>query len=58
MKIPKIEYGLFYPLYDQDLIQLNMSKCEGINVDITIPVSINDDIDIYNTSSDYYNNKF
>ena len=34
-----------------------MSKCEGINVDITIPVSINDDIDMHNTSSDYYNNK-
>ena len=57
MKIPKIEYGLFYPLDDQDLIQLNMSKCEGINIDITIPVSLNDDIDLHNTSSDYYNNK-
>ena len=57
MKIPKIEYGLYYPLYNQDLIELNMSKCKDQNVDITIPISIKDDIDKYNTSSDYYNNK-
>ena len=55
MKIPKIEYALYYPLYGQDLIELNMSKCEGINVDISIPVNLTDDIDKYNTSSDYYN---
>ena len=57
MKIPKIEYGLFYPLYGWDLIELNMAKCEGVNVDISIPVSINDDINMHNASSDYYNNK-
>ena len=57
MKIPKIEYGLYYPLYGEDLIELNMSKCNGQKVDITIPISIKDDIDKYNTSSDYYNNK-
>ena len=34
-----------------------MSKCNGQKVDITIPISIKDDIDKYNTSSDYYNNK-
>ena len=55
MKIPKIEYALYYPLYGQDLIELNMSKCEGINVDISIPVNLTEDIDKYNTSSDYYN---
>ena len=57
MKIPKIEYGLYYPLYGKELIPLNISKCEGKNVDIFIPVSISDDIDKHNTSSDYYNNK-
>ena len=57
MKIPKIEYGLFYPLYGGELIELNMAKCEGVNVDISIPVSLNDDINRHNASSDYYNNK-
>ena len=57
MKIPKIEYGLFYPLYGGELIELNMAKCEGMDIDISIPVSINDDINMHNASSDYYNNK-
>ena len=57
MKIPKIEYALFYPLYTQYLIELNMSKCQGKNVNISIPVAITGDIDMHNSRSDYYNNK-
>ena len=48
MKIPKIEYSLYYPLYDEDLIELNMSKCKGQKVDITILISIKNDIEKYN----------
>ena len=55
MKIPKIEYEVFYPLYNNDtLYKLNLSKCEGIYIDISNPVQIQGDISKYNKSSDYY----
>ena len=56
MKIPKIEYEIFYPLYDNNLIKLNLSICKDTRIDITIPICINDTIDKYNASSNYYNN--
>ena len=56
MKIPKIEYEVYYSNNNLKLIQLNLTKCKGKKIDISIPVSINDDIDIYNINSDYYNN--
>jgi len=56
MKIPKIEYEVYYSNNSLDLIQLNLTKCKGKKIDISIPVRIDDDIDIYNISSDYYNN--
>ena len=55
MKIPKIEYEVYYPLYNDNLIKLDLSICQYSLVTISIPVSINDDINKYNISSDYYN---
>ena len=59
MKIPKIEYELYYPLYDgEELIQLDLTKCKNNKIDIIYLVDINNkDIDInkYNKSSNYYN---
>ena len=55
MKIPKIEYELYYPLYNNTLIKLNLSLCQHTKVEITIPVKLNDILDKYNISSDYYN---
>ena len=55
MKIPKIEYELYYPLYSENLILLNLSICENIRTYLSIPVSINGNIDMYNSSSSYYN---
>ena len=55
MKIPKIEYEVYYPLYGNELIKLNLNYCKDINMDIFIPVSINGSIDKYNSKSDYYN---
>ena len=35
MKIPKIEYEVYYPLYNESLEQLNLTICQGIKLDIT-----------------------
>ena len=57
MKIPKVEYEVYYPLYNiSSLTKLNLSFCKGKKVDISIPVNINDSLDKYNPDSDYYNN--
>ena len=56
MKIPKIEYEIFYPLNDTDLIKLNLTICQNTRIDISIPVDINcNEIYKYNPNSDYYN---
>ena len=56
MKIPKIEYEVYYPLNDTHLFILNLTICKNIRIDISIPIDINDnDIDKYNPDSDYYN---
>ena len=56
MKIPKVEYEIYYPLYGNIYEKLDLSLCEDIKILISIPVSINeDDIDKYNSSSSFYN---
>ena len=55
MKIPIIEYEVYYPLNANNFTKLNLSICEGTKIDILIPISINDDIEKYNISSNYYN---
>ena len=56
MKIPKIEYEVYYPLYTPELYQLNLTICENTKIDISIPISLNDSLEKYDTKSDYYNN--
>jgi len=57
MKIPKMEYEIYYPLYnDNELIKLNLSYCQDTKIDISISVKIDGQLDKYNSSSDYYNN--
>ena len=56
MKIPKIEYEVYYPLYNQTLFQLDLSVCQNTRIDISIPINISlDDLDLFNSSSDLYN---
>ena len=55
IKIPKIEYEIYYPLYNQSLIKLNLELCKDTKIEISIPVSIEDEIDKYNPKSSYYN---
>ena len=56
MKIPKVEYEVYYPLNKSNfLIKLNLTFCERTKIEISIPVKINGTLDIYNPKSDYYN---
>ena len=56
MKIPKIEYEVYYPLNSEKFQKSNLSICEDSKVDISIPVSIDEsEIDKHNASSNYYN---
>ena len=55
MKIPIIEYELYYPL-NGTLQKINLSKCESLSVDISIPVTLDKDLFMHNMSSEYYNN--
>ena len=57
INIPKIEYEVYYPFNSNfnNFTKLNLSICEGTKIEISIPVSIKDDINKYNISSDYYN---
>ena len=56
MKIPKIEYEIYYPLNGgNNLTKLNLTSCKDTKIEISIAVKINDKIDKYNLSSNYYN---
>ena len=55
MKIPKIGYNVYFPLYNDSLSQLNLTICENNEIDISIPVKLNDNLEKYNSSSNYYN---
>ena len=55
MKIPKIEYEVYYNLNGKNLEKLNLSVCSNMKIDISIPAEINDDLDKLNKSSGYYN---
>ena len=55
IRIPKIGYEVYYPLFNTNLIKLNLTVCEGIKIDLSIPINITDNLDTVNTSSGYYN---
>ena len=52
---PLIEYEVFYPLNNGKMELLNLSFCKGIDIEISIPIIINDTFDKYNPKSNYYN---
>ena len=55
MKIPKIEYEVYYPLNGNNITKLNLTTCKDTKIEISIKVKINDSLDKYNPKSDYYN---
>ena len=49
MKIPKLEYEVYYPLYNSNnLTKLDLNLCKDSKIEISIAVSINDSLDKYN----------
>ena len=56
MKIPKIEYDIYSKLNGKNLVKLNISICKDTKINLIIPIALTENIDIYNSSSDYYNN--
>ena len=55
MKIPKVEYEIFDLNQDYNLIQLDLSVCEGVKIILSTNVELSDNIDKHNSSSGYYN---
>ena len=55
MKIPKVEYEVYYIRNKTSLILLNLTLCKYEKIEILIPVYIEGNIDKYNSSSGYYN---
>ena len=58
MKTPLFIYELYYPINEtnKNLVKLDLSKCNGCKIDITIPLKEKiDNLDKYNKSSGYYN---
>ena len=53
--IPKVEYDVYSKLYGDGLIKLNLSVCENSKIIISIPINLIENIDIFNSSSGYYN---
>ena len=51
----KIDYEVYYPLFGNELIKLNLTVCENTKIDLSIPTVLSDDIDKMNASSGYYN---
>ena len=54
--ILKEAYEVFNIINKENLIKLNLTLCKNRKLKISYPVSIDDDIDKFNSSSDYYNN--
>ncbi len=56
MWIPKLEYGVYYPLHhNQSLTKLNLAHCKNKKIEVLIAARINETLDKYNPDSDYYN---
>ena len=54
MKIPKIEFDLYSKLNGTDLIKLNLSICKESKIFLIVPIDLDENIDILNSSSEYY----
>ena len=55
MKIPKIEYDVYYKENENHLVELNLNYCKDFRTNLLIPVEINENLDILNSSGGYYN---
>ena len=53
-QIPKIAYEVYYPLFGDNLIKLNLTVCQDIKIDISIPIKLSGNLDKVNPNSEYY----
>ena len=54
MKIPKIEYDVYCKLFGVNIIKLNLTSCRNSKISISIPIKLDENLDILNLSSNYY----
>ena len=55
-KIPKIQYEVYYPLYNNStLCLLNLSVCKNTDIDIYLPLTLDGSLDQYDPNSEFYN---
>ena len=52
-----IEYDIYSKLFGKNLIKLNLTVCEKSKISILIHIKTNDNIDVLNISSGYYNDR-
>ena len=57
MKIPKVEFILYCKLDETNLIELNKSLCDEERISLSVPVQISEDINLFNSSGEYYNDR-
>ena len=56
LKGPKVEYEVYYPLIESQLLKANLSLCSDVKIDVSIPINLSSsEIDKHNASSGYYN---
>ena len=55
MDLPKIEYEVYYPLYNANLIKLDLDVCKDTKVEFIYPSSMKGNMDLFNASSGYFN---
>ena len=55
MKAMKIEYDVYARLFGKNLINLNLTICDKSKISISIPITINEELDKINSSGAYYN---
>ena len=56
MRIPKIEFDIYYKENNIKLKKLNLSMCKNTDIYMSYPVNISESLEILNPKSDYYNN--
>ena len=55
MKVPKIEYDIYYKKNGTQLQKLNLSICDNKKILLSIPVTLTENLEQLNSSSGYYN---
>ena len=54
-KITKVEYDIYSKINNSNLIKLNKLICSNTKANIYVPITLTDNLDIFNSSSGYYN---